>query len=309
MTDAPDSAAKFQFDVVRLRDDDEMTWAKIAQRTHSTPAIVEGAYKVGKERLARGEVMPERTDDRSWVGDDDVIQSPSPRKFTKLMLDVIRLRDEEEFWRGGKKVPMPWGKIAERTGASMSGCVGAYRRGKERQGNQTGKGAIEATDGKKAAQVLEAVAVPFDRIKVTALAKAVGLPITTLNNLIRRYETRYLPVTQELRKVTTEEIKALLDDRLHKALTYLDDFVFAQANAKDLAIISGIMAEKRAMLRGEPTVILGTEERKSLNALAEALRQELERRTMTPMIDVTPIETPSDQEPGLPVPVGGASNG
>lgn len=296
MMDAFESAAKFEFDVVRSHDEDGLTWAKIAQRDGSTVTIVKGAYKRGKERLVAGEAMPERTDDRSWVNDDDGPRSPSPRNSTKLMLDTIRLRDEEG---------LSWGKIADRTGASRSGCIGAYRRGKERQVRPRGKDSgVEATDGKKAAQVLEAVAVPFDRIKVTALAKAVGLPITTLNNLIRRYETRYLPVTQELRKVTTEEIKALLDDRLHKALSYLDDFVFAQANAKDLAIISGIMAEKRAMLRGEPTVILGTEERKSLNALAEALRKELERRTMT--IDITPIETPSAAEPGLPVPLGEA---
>ena len=213
--------------------------------------------------------------------------------FTKLMLDAIRLRDEEG---------MSWGKIADRTGASISGVRGAYRRGKERQtSHQAGSRAIEETDGAKAAQVLEAVAVPFDRIKVTALAKAVGLPLPTLNNLIRRYETRYLPVTEELRKVTTEEIKALVDDRLHRALTYLDDAALAMASAKDLAIIAGIMAEKRAMLRGEPTVILGTEERKSLNALAEELRRELARRTMT--INVTPAETPG-AEPGVPIPLG-----
>ena len=299
MTDATDSAAKFQFDVVRHRDYDEMTWAKIAEHTHSTVAIVEGAYKAGKERLARGELMPDRTGGRSWVDDDDAPRSPSPRNSTKLMVDAIRLRDEEK---------LSWGKIADRTGASISGVRGAYRRGKERQARPRGKDSgIEATDGKKAAQVLEAVAVPFDRIRVTELAKAVGLPITTLNNLIRRYETRYLPVVEELRKVTTEEIKALLDDRLHRALSYLDDAALAMASAKDLAIISGIMAEKRAMLRGEPTVILGTEERKSLNALAEALRKELERRTMT--IDVTPIETPGEAEPGLPVPLGQTGGG
>ena len=72
----------------------------------------------------------------------------------------------------------------------------------------------------------------------------------------------------------------LLDTNIEKALLYLDDFVLAGASAKDLAIVTGILLDKRQVLKGEPTQRISIEERGKLEDLIPMLISEAKRRGM-----------------------------
>lgn len=123
--------------------------------------------------------------------------------------------------------------------------------------------------------------------------EAAGLKGAVVERMLLRARSQYQPAHQELRRVKTKEFQELLDDRIYKALMYLDDYSLAASSAKDIAIIVGIFLEKRQLLRGEPTHILSIEERGQLNSLVPMLIKEASRRGLVfedrgDIIDVTP---------------------
>ena len=119
-------------------------------------------------------------------------------------------------------------------------------------------------------------------------AEDLGLAPQVVKRMMERIKSKYQPVLGPLQDVKTKDLVALLEDRAHRALLYLDDQALAKASAKDLAIIAGITIEKRNLLRGEPTQILSVEERHTLNELIPLIVAEGERRNMT--IDLTADE-------------------
>ncbi len=128
-------------------------------------------------------------------------------------------------------------------------------------------------------------------------AKQCGLDMKVTMRMLQRVKAQFQPVLGELKKVKTSEISALLDDRAHRALEYMDDYALAKSSAKDLAIIAGIMLEKRALLRGEPTQILSIEDRHNMNELLPKLLQEASKRGMfMDVIDGVVDVTPGDYE-------------
>jgi len=128
-------------------------------------------------------------------------------------------------------------------------------------------------------------------------AKQCGLDEKVTVRMIERIKAEFQPVLGELREVKTQELRKLLDDRAHRALVHMDDKALEQASAKDLAIIAGIMLEKRALLRGEPTQIVSVDDRQNMQELLPALLQEAQKRGM--FVDVIEGEvtvTPGDPE-------------
>ena len=63
-------------------------------------------------------------------------------------------------------------------------------------------------------------------------------------------------------------------------MTYIDDYVMADANYRDLCMGLGILVEKRQLLKGEPTQIISVDERKTLNQLLPPLIVEAQRRNV-----------------------------
>lgn len=146
---------------------------------------------------------------------------------------------------------------------------------------------LENSDPETAAAIAETVAEePW--LVVSELAYKLGLNPSTVQALVDRLKTRYQPVVAEIRKVTTKDLLGLIDERLRMALEYMTDGKMAEAGVKDLAILFGILTEKRALLRGEPTQIIGTKERQNLTDLLPELLKEAQRRGMT--VDLNPAE-------------------
>ena len=134
----------------------------------------------------------------------------------------------------------------------------------------------DALSGEQLADLMLEGSKPFQTLM--ASAKDLNLSPEVTRRLVQRIRAQYQPVLTELRKFQKDEFLGLLEDRAHRALEYMDDYNLAKANAKDLAIIVGILMEKRQLLRGEPTQILSIEERAGMSELIPRLLQEAERR-------------------------------
>ena len=142
---------------------------------------------------------------------------------------------------------------------------------------------------------LEADSAPLGTLK--ALCDELHISYADANKLIDRVRRNYPGLSRELKRVKTSDLLDLVEDRAHGALEAIDDTVYDQMRAegkgKDLAIVAGILLEKRQLLRGEPTHILSVSERQGLNQLVPMIVKEAARRGMLvsqhgPMVDVTP---------------------
>lgn len=125
-------------------------------------------------------------------------------------------------------------------------------------------------------KTLDALSDPLGSLM--AAAEATGLSGETAKRMVKRVQAQYQPMLQEKREYKTSELLELLTDRAGKALEWMDDYIMSQASGKELAVMTGILLEKRQLLSGEPTHILSTEDRMSLSKLAPALEAEFRRR-------------------------------
>ena len=147
-------------------------------------------------------------------------------------------------------------------------------------------GMLETTQSEAAGVILaDAAADPL--AKARDLAIAANLPPKMVEALLRRARRQYLAPMQELRKVTQGALAAQVDDRLAMILEQVDDLSVLEAPLRDKAYAFDRLFNTRQLMRGEPTAILSTEDRRKLNELGAALVVEMKRRGMT--IDATPI--------------------
>lgn len=114
--------------------------------------------------------------------------------------------------------------------------------------------------------------------RVTDIIRRSGLSKTTADALLLRLRTRHLPMQMELKRLTTAELIDVIDEKISMALSYMDDVSMQAASASQLAVIFGILSDKRQLLRGEPTQILSVLERSSLDELMPVLLAEAARR-------------------------------
>ena len=172
--------------------------------------------------------------------------------------------------------------------------------------NALGTETFEALDPDTVAQVMDLASEPLSNL--TAAAEECGVPPAVMKRLVRRFNSEYQPMMSEMKAFKTSDITKKIEDKAMRALDWLDDYKMAQASAKDLAIIVGILLEKRQLMRGEPTHIFSTTERMSLNELVPMMVKEANRRGMElshegDMIDVTPGDYERNYRPRT----GGAS--
>ncbi len=126
-----------------------------------------------------------------------------------------------------------------------------------------------------------------------------GISAQIMKVLVERLRVRTGPLNGKRRKLDDKEIVDLIDDRLARTLGYLDDFTLAQASARDLAVTSGVLIDKRQLLKGQPTHIWKVEDIRKLAELGKVLHEEMERRGM--LVDVTPepvVDAPAENVNG-----------
>ena len=192
--------------------------------------------------------------------------------LTDREIKIVRLRDTEG---------LSWRQIADQVGTTRSSVNSSYRaaKRKETEPPKPRASATEVARPEEAAVLIDAATSPF--ATVGAAAKACGFPPTTARRIMQRLEARYAPLNDAIRKVKSEELIGLLEDRAQRCLFYMDDFSMAGASVKDLAISTGIMTDKARLLKGEPTAIYGHEDSRKLDELGAALMKEMKRRGIT----------------------------
>lgn len=150
--------------------------------------------------------------------------------------------------------------------------------------NPVGAPGVERRDPEAAAAMLDAATDPLLKVK-DALAEC-GLPGRVSEAMLKRLRLKFYGAVHEVKALKTNEIVRMCEEKLDMVRFYLDDKVMAEASARDLGLIAGVLIEKRALLRGEPTQIVSDHERKKLSELVPLLIAEAQRRGRT--IDVTP---------------------
>jgi hypothetical protein len=155
----------------------------------------------------------------------------------------------------------------------------------------------------KVAEVIDRVTDPWETLEQAA--KDAGIPTSTASAIRRRMQTRYKSLPEQIKGVKTSQLLELIDDRLLRALNYMDDYALAGATARDLAFIVGVLADKRQILRGEPTQIFSnSEDRLRVNTAMEQLVAEAGRRGMIVELqpgEFTESEPTEDSEPDMVV--------
>jgi transposase len=204
-------------------------------------------------------------------------------ELTTMQQEVWDLREKE-----GKK----FREIAEITGKSRGTIVESYRSAKlkkekllrAKDDGDPGRRVENKMSPEAAAKLIDMSTDPFAKLEEVALQ--CGMKPATVQALVRRMKTRYLGVNEQMKAIKTTDMIRKLDERIGHALSYVDDYVMAEANFRDLAMGVAQMIEKRNLLKGEPTQIISREERKAINELGPELILEMKRRGIT--IDVVP---------------------
>lgn len=158
---------------------------------------------------------------------------------------------------------------------------------------------LENTDPEKFADFLVQFAEDPE-CNVAALAKRCDMSRQAAHLIVKRLGTRYLPVLQEVEKVSTKTILKQMDDALPLLLAKMKDTDLINNSAlREIAVAVGVLVEKRQLLRGEPTQIMTLEERKSIKELTPALISEMKKRSLTVDVEYEDIPSEGPDDPGV----------
>ena len=146
---------------------------------------------------------------------------------------------------------------------------------------------VEQTDRD---DVAEAIVVASDP-GITNFNRAVrqtGLSPSMAKKIKGRLDRDLLPVKLAVEEVKTSQLLALTADRAQRILSSISQEDIDKAGLRDKAVAAAIFIEKRQLLSGEPTHLIGVQDRRHLGDLTKALMLEAQRRGIT--IDVSPID-------------------
>ena len=114
--------------------------------------------------------------------------------------------------------------------------------------------------------------------EVWQTAKMMGIPEKLLSAVRRRLDAKTHPVKSDLSQLNDKQIIDIMREKLGLAFGYMDDFAFAGASAKDLAIVADSLINNIQLLSGKPTSITTIEDRRKMNELIPALVEEAHKR-------------------------------
>ena len=120
-------------------------------------------------------------------------------------------------------------------------------------------------------------------------------------------------------KLAKAELESLVARRLGLIHLYMSDDKLMEkleeAKLRDIGIYEGIMLDKLLLLRGQPTSIVGSEQRKKLEELGPALLAELQKRGLlnkavaAPAVAEADVVKLEEREDGVYEPSGPTSGG
>jgi hypothetical protein len=116
---------------------------------------------------------------------------------------------------------------------------------------------------------------------VRKLAVAEGFPLKVIDRFLKLMRKDHAGLGAAVKSLGHNEMVSALTEKMSMALHHLDAGKFETANAQQIAIVFGILAEKRELLQGKPTQIFSFEERKSMREMLPNALKEAQRRGMT----------------------------
>lgn len=144
-----------------------------------------------------------------------------------------------------------------------------------------------------------------------AAATECGMNPKAVGAMIKRMQTRYGPVLDEAKRLSTKQLIDALDGKIAMTLEFIDEHALARAELKDLNVALDIQIRNRQLLSGMPTANLDFTARLKINELLPALMKEAGRRGLTfdnppqlafepspemPLIDITAPAAVVEQE-------------
>lgn len=133
--------------------------------------------------------------------------------------------------------------------------------------------------------------------KISELMKRHGFSRFVITSCKRSLQRQDLAVKEELRKVTNKGLLDLVDDRLHRTISAIDDFSIEDASLRDKAYAGDRLFNMRQLIKGEPTQIVSSADRAKLNELLPMLMREAQRRGIIIEGQVMPV---AEEQRGLP---------
>lgn len=163
---------------------------------------------------------------------------------------------------------------------------------------------MEQTDSP---EVADAIAISTDPLvaNFARAARECGLNKDLARRIKERLQKELLPVGMAVKEAKTSVLLNLTADRARRIIESVTQSDIDDASLRDKAVAFGILVEKRQLLSGEPTHLIGIQDRRHLGDLTKALMLEAQRRGIT--IDTSPIdgsvrcldETPTPEMPML----------
>ncbi len=138
--------------------------------------------------------------------------------------------------------------------------------------------------------VAEAIVVASDPgiTNFNRAARESGLNPNLANKIKKKLDRELLPVKLAVQEVKTSQLLGLTADRAWRILDSISQKDIDDAKLRDKAVAAAILLEKRQLLSGEPTHLIGVQDRRHLGDLTKALMLEAQRRGIT--IDTSPID-------------------
>jgi len=166
---------------------------------------------------------------------------------------------------------------------------------------RTTNAAVEMQEPEKAAAALLTASNPlFDKYEaLREAARESGMKPALVKAMIKRLETRYAPVADEVKRLNMKAVVDELDKKIAMTMGYIDDHSLSEASFRDLAQGIGVLIEKRQLLSGLPTQNLDITARMQINEALPILLNEAKRRGIT--LDVTPTAVTYEKSMEVPV--------
>jgi hypothetical protein len=143
---------------------------------------------------------------------------------------------------------------------------------------------LEVTDPEKHAKAVSLLSAPLQSI--AEVAREVGMSPSAARKIAKDLDGEMLPLKRAIEEVRVEDLTKRFGTLTRDAIDAITPEKLMASNAQQLAVISGIAAEKWQLMRGQPTSRTEIGDRRQMNELLGIIAKEAKRRGIE--IDVTP---------------------
>ena len=212
------------------------------------------------------------------------------------MADRMTTRQRQVYdLRHSQNPPLSYSEVARRLGITKGNASKSYYREVARletRGEPRGvrSDAVEVKDPEYAAAAIDGLTDPLETIR--GMCRKTGMPPATAAALMKRLETRYLPVKQEVEKVKTEVLLDLFGSTAKRIMASISPEDIDEAKLRDKAVAAGIFTDKTLLHQGQPTQVYSVKELESLEELSRMMVAEARRRGSR----ILPLKPPGPAE-------------